>query len=71
VKKPVRMSRETVARADNVFVRIETADVTGWGEAASAPTMTGETVASMIAAIEYLTPKQISPLPRSSAKSAA
>jgi L-alanine-DL-glutamate epimerase-like enolase superfamily enzyme len=58
MKKPVQMSGETVARADNVFVRIESDNgVTGWGEAASAPTMTGETIASMMAAIEYLTPK--------------
>jgi L-alanine-DL-glutamate epimerase-like enolase superfamily enzyme len=58
MKKPVQMSGETVARADNVFVRIESDDgVTGWGEAASAPTMTGETIASMVAAIEYLTPE--------------
>ncbi len=28
----------------------------GWGEAASAPTMTGETVESMMAAIRYLEP---------------
>jgi len=57
MKKPVQMSGATVARADNVFVRIESVDgVTGWGEAASAPTMTGETIASMMAAIEYLTP---------------
>jgi L-alanine-DL-glutamate epimerase-like enolase superfamily enzyme len=58
MKKPVQMSGETVARADNIFVRIEADNgLTGWGEAASAPTMTGETVASMMAAIEYLTPK--------------
>jgi L-alanine-DL-glutamate epimerase-like enolase superfamily enzyme len=60
MKKPVQMSGETVARADNVFVRIESDDgVTGWGEAASAPTMTGETIAGMMAAIEYLTPNLI------------
>ena len=53
MKKPVQMAGETVARADNVLVRIESDDgVVGWGEAASAPTMTGETVASMMAAIE-------------------
>jgi L-alanine-DL-glutamate epimerase-like enolase superfamily enzyme len=58
MKKPVQMSGETVARADNIFVRIEADNgLTGWGEAASAPTMTGETVASMMAAIEFLTPK--------------
>ena len=60
MKKPVQMSGETVTRADNVFVRVEADNgVTGWGEAASAPAMTGETVASMMAAIEYLTPKLV------------
>jgi L-alanine-DL-glutamate epimerase-like enolase superfamily enzyme len=57
MKKPVQMAGETVARADNVLVRIESSDgVVGWGEAASAPTMTGETVASMMAAVDHLTP---------------
>ena len=57
MKKPVQMAGETVTRADNVLVRIESDDgVVGWGEAASAPTMTGETVASMMAAVELLTP---------------
>jgi len=57
MKKPVQMAGETVARADNVLVRIEAEDgVFGWGEAASAPTMTGETVASMMAAVEHMTP---------------
>lgn len=60
MKKPVQMAGETVARADNVFVRIEADNgVTGWGEGASAPTMTGETIASMTAAVEYLTPKLV------------
>jgi L-alanine-DL-glutamate epimerase-like enolase superfamily enzyme len=57
MKKPVQMAGETVARADNVLVRIETVDgVVGWGEAASAPVMTGETVASMMAAVEHVAP---------------
>jgi len=57
MKKPVQMAGETVARADNVLVRIESADgIVGWGEAASAPVMTGETVAGMMAAIELMTP---------------
>jgi L-alanine-DL-glutamate epimerase-like enolase superfamily enzyme len=57
MKKPVQMAGETVARADNVLVRIETADgVVGWGEAASAPVMTGETVASMMAAVDHMAP---------------
>ncbi|MGB7034781.1 MAG: enolase C-terminal domain-like protein [Xanthobacteraceae bacterium] len=61
MKKPVQMAGETVARADNVLVRIESEDGTvGWGEAASAPVMTGETVASMMAAVALLTPGLIS-----------
>jgi muconate cycloisomerase len=60
MKKPMQMASETVTRADNVFVRIEANNgVIGWGEGASAPTMTGETIASMTAAIEYLTPKLV------------
>jgi len=55
--KPVVMAGEEVARADNVLVRIEADDgLIGWGEAASAPTMTGETVASMVAAVRHLAP---------------
>ncbi len=58
MKKPVQMAGETVARAENVFVRIESdIGVVGWGEAAAAPTMTGETIAGMMAAIELMTPK--------------
>ena len=58
MKKPVQMAGETVAQAENVFVRIESdAGAVGWGEAAAAPTMTGETIASMMAAIELMTPK--------------
>src|SRR5213083_2623344 len=57
MKKPVVMAGIEIARADNVFVRIESDNgVIGWGEAASAPTMTGETVESMMAAMHYLTP---------------
>src|SRR5437867_4960833 len=57
MKKPVVMAGVEIARADNVLVRIEADNgVVGWGEAASAPTMTGETVESMMAAIRYLIP---------------
>jgi L-alanine-DL-glutamate epimerase-like enolase superfamily enzyme len=56
--KPLKMSFEEVASAENVLVRLETDDGTvGWGGAGAAPTMTGETVASMAAAIRYLAPK--------------
>jgi muconate cycloisomerase len=60
MKKPVQMAGETVAQAENVFVRIESdAGAVGWGEAAAAPTMTGETIAGMMAAIELMRPKLI------------
>jgi L-alanine-DL-glutamate epimerase-like enolase superfamily enzyme len=60
MKKPVTMAGETVARADNVLVRIESDQgIVGWGEAASAPTMTGETTASMMAAVAHMTPALI------------
>ena len=56
--KPLKMSFEEVTSAENVLVRLETDDGTvGWGGAGAAPTMTGETVASMAAAIRYLAPK--------------
>ena len=55
--KPVHMAGEEIRSADNVLVRIESEEgIVGWGEAASAPRMTGETVASMMAALQYLMP---------------
>ncbi len=56
--KPVKMSFEEVLNAENLLVRLETRDgIVGWGEAASAPTMTGETHGSMVAAVHYLADK--------------
>jgi muconate cycloisomerase len=56
--KPLKMAFEEVRSAENVLVRLETDDgVVGWGGAATAPTMTGETVASMAAAIRHLAPR--------------
>src|SRR5262245_45463365 len=55
--KPVIMAGEEVRRADNVMVRIETdTGLVGWGEAASAPVMTGDTLESIVAAVHYLEP---------------
>ena len=55
--KPVIMAGEEVRRADNVLVRITADDGTvGWGEAASAPVMTGETLESIVTAVHYLAP---------------
>src|SRR5262245_52250131 len=57
MKKPVFMAGVEIRQADNVLIRIEAdTGMVGWGEAASAPTMTGETVESMMAAAFYLTP---------------
>ena len=55
--KSVKMSLEEVSSAKNVLVRLETdGGVVGWGEAASAPTMTGETQQGMAAAVRHLAP---------------
>jgi len=58
--KPMKMAGITIATADNVLVRIEAAGahatVVGWGEAASAPTMTGDTQGGLVAAVRYLAP---------------
>ncbi len=55
MKKPVFMAGVEIRQADNVLVRVEADNgATGWGEAASAPTMTGETVESMMAAVLHM-----------------
>src|SRR5665647_3780941 len=55
--KPVIMAGEVVRRADNVLVRVEADnDFVGWGEAASAPIMTGDTLESIVSAVQYLDP---------------
>lgn len=56
MKKPVIMAGEEVRVADNMLVRIVAGDHVGWGEAASAPTMTGETLASMTEAVRIMAP---------------
>jgi muconate cycloisomerase len=58
LRQAVLMAGVTVSRAFNVLVRIEAADGTvGWGEAASAPTMTGDTLAGLTAAMrDHLAP---------------
>jgi L-alanine-DL-glutamate epimerase-like enolase superfamily enzyme len=56
--KPLKMAFEEVKSAENLLARVETDDgIVGWGGAGAAPTMTGETVASMAAAVRYLAPK--------------
>jgi muconate cycloisomerase len=58
LRKAVAMAGVTVSRALNILVRIEAEDGTvGWGEAASAPTMTGDTLGGLVAAVrDHLAP---------------
>ena len=55
--KPLKLADGTIATADNLLVRIVDSDGhVGWGEAASAPTMTGETPEGMLAAAKFMLP---------------
>jgi muconate cycloisomerase len=58
LKKPVVMAGERIEHAHNLLVRIESENgLIGWGEAASAPLMTGDVLAGMVAAVnDYLAP---------------
>jgi muconate cycloisomerase len=58
LKVPMKMSAETITAAQNLLVRIEAADGTvGWGEAASAPTMTGDSQGGLVVAVrDHLAP---------------
>ena len=55
---PMKMAGVTITTAENLLVRIEAADGTvGWGEAASAPTMTGDTLGGLVSAVrDHLAP---------------
>jgi muconate cycloisomerase len=61
LKKPMAMAGVTISRAFNILVRIEAADGTvGWGESASAPSMTGDTLDGLVAAVrDHLGPRLI------------
>ena len=55
--RPFKMAGVEIRDAENVLVRVESdSGVVGWGEAASAPHMTGETLQSMTAAVRYMAP---------------
>lgn len=58
LKKPMLMAGSRIEHAFNMLVRIEADNgLVGWGEAASAPMMTGDTTASMAAVIrDHLAP---------------
>ena len=58
LKQPMKMAGITIVRAENLLVRVEaTNGVVGWGEAPSAPTMTGDTLGGLVAAVrDHLAP---------------
>jgi muconate cycloisomerase len=61
LSKPMKMAGVEIRTADNLVVRIEAEDGTcGWGEAASAPTMTGDTLPAMVAAVRDVIAPMIS-----------
>ena len=52
LKAPMKMAGITINRAENLLVRVEaTSGHVGWGEAPSAPTMTGDTLGGLVAAV--------------------
>jgi muconate cycloisomerase len=57
--KPMVMAAETITTAENLIVRIEADNgLVGWGEATVAPTMTGDTLPGIVAAVR----KHMAPL---------
>ena len=54
----MKMAGITITKAENLLVRVESADgEVGWGEAPSAPTMTGDTLGGLVAAVrDHLAP---------------
>lgn len=58
LSKPMLMAAETITHAENLVVRLEAENgLVGWGEATVAPTMTGDTLPGMVAAVrQHLAP---------------
>ena len=58
LRAPMKMAGITIAKAENLLVRVEAAGgEVGWGEAPSAPTMTGDTLGGLVAAVrDHLAP---------------
>jgi muconate cycloisomerase len=54
LKASMKMAGITITRAENLLVRVEAAGgEIGWGEAPSAPTMTGDTLGGLTAAVRH------------------
>src|SRR5471030_2113790 len=58
LKAPMKMAGITITKAENLLVRVESeSGHVGWGEAPSAPTMTGDTLGGLVAAVrDHLAP---------------
>jgi L-alanine-DL-glutamate epimerase-like enolase superfamily enzyme len=60
MRKPIKMAGETLTHAQTLLLRlVDEQGREGWGEASSAPLMTGETLGSIAASTEYLVSKFI------------
>jgi L-alanine-DL-glutamate epimerase-like enolase superfamily enzyme len=58
MRKPIKMAGETLTHAQTLLLRlVDEQGREGWGEASSAPLMTGETLGSIAASTEYLVSK--------------
>ncbi len=56
--EPIKMAREKITSANTVLLCLtDTSGVQGWGEASTAPLMTGETLDSLLGNIKYLAEK--------------
>ena len=57
---PVKLATITIPHCDNLIVRItDDRGSVGWGEASSAPMMTGETSEGMVAAVRFMAPRLV------------
>lgn len=57
---PMKLAGIEISTADNLIVRVTDRDGNvGWGEGASAPTMTGETPEGMVSAVRFLAPQLV------------
>ena len=55
LQETIRMSKVIIEKSNSILVKVKsTDDISGWGEAASSLSMTGESSAGMILALEYI-----------------
>ena len=55
LKGTIRMSKVIIEKSNSILVKVKsTEEISGWGEAASSLSMTGESAAGMILALEYI-----------------